>query len=125
MANRVQVLDKIARNLEQLGMSVSRGSQNEVVAEGLTMSYVDAEIQAPMGGVDGDVSPFLGIGVANPGKIQIKGDAATLTLIWTTEARLQILQQCSGHANDITVVSDSDAVLAELRGSADLLGLGM
>lgn len=128
MANKVQILDKIARNLEQLGMTVTRGSACEVVAQGLTVSYTDADIQSPMGGVDGDISPFLGIGVANPGQIKIKGDAGenTLAAIWTTSDKLQVLQQVAGHANDITVeAGDTATELAYLRGSADVLGLGM
>jgi hypothetical protein len=77
MAQKKQVLDKIARNLEVMGEQVSRGSASEVIVENgssdITISYVDPVISPSMlGGVDGSQSPFLGIGQGNPGKLTLR-----------------------------------------------------
>ncbi len=129
MANKEQVLDKIARNLDQLSIANVRASNGvDVVAGGITISYDDADIQKPLGGVDGDVSPFLGLGIGNPGKIKMKGDGGenSLAAIFDSEENLRILRVASGHANDIIVEEgDTSAELARLPGSSDLLGMGM
>lgn len=133
MANKKQVLDKIARNAAQMGLTVnSRGSANEVVIENgsndLTVSYVDASIQSPMGGVDGSSSPFLGIGIGNPGKIKIKSAISTndnMSDIIDSAVAAQVLAMCAWHANDILLENSDAAFSASLRGSADQIGLGM
>jgi hypothetical protein len=111
MANRVQILDKIERNCKQLGIVTSRSDAATLVAGGITITYVDASIQSPMGGVSDQVSPFLGIGIANPGKINFSINPTTLI-------HLQVLQVACGHANNIIIP------LGELQGSADLLNMG-
>jgi hypothetical protein len=129
MGNSQQILDKVSRNLDQLGISNSRAANGvNVIADSLVISYEDADIQAPVGGVSPDVSPYLGLGIGNPGQIKIKGDAGENTLadIWTSEARMRILRVCSGHANDIIVeAGDTTAELARMPGHQDLLGMGM
>lgn len=126
MANSVQILDKIARNLNQLGVSAVRGGSS-VTAGGLTVSYVSASVQSPMGGVDKDASPFLGIGVAAPGKLKIKGAAGenTLAAVLDTADAVNVLAVCSRLANNVQVeAGDSATVLVELAGHADLLMVG-
>lgn len=127
MANKKQVLDKISRNLEQLGIANSRGSANEVIIDNgsndITISYVDASIQAPMGGVDGNVSPFLGMGIAAPGSIQLAFQAATLAACLDTQKALQVLTVCAGHANDL-LIQPSSGGASRLRGNPDLLMMG-
>ena len=133
MANKKQVLDKIARNAEMLGLTVvSRGSANEVVIDNgsndLTVSYVDASIQSPMGGVDGSVSPFLGIGIGNPGKIKIKSASTAaddMSDILDSAIAAQVLAVCAWHANDILLENSDATFSASVRGSADQIGLGM
>lgn len=82
MANSVQILDKIQRNCQQRGIAVSRPSAELLIAAGIEISYeAAAELNAatsPMMGIDASVSPFLGIGVANPGKIVLDTDPASL-----------------------------------------------
>jgi hypothetical protein len=116
MANKIQILDKIQRNCEQRAISVSRTDAETLSAAGLTITYEDAEIQAPMGGVDDSINPYLGIGTANPGKIKIDGALDSL-------AKLRVVRIASGHANDIELVNSGieDGVL---EGHADLLGMG-
>lgn len=122
MANAVSILDKIERNCKQLGLTTSRTSSSILVAEGMTITYSAATIQAPMGGVDGSVTPFLGLGVANPGKIAIDLAAADLD----TRAKVQVLHVCAGHANSIVLSNAAtSAVNGEIQGHADLLGMGM
>lgn len=111
MANSVQILDKIQRNCEQRGLSVSRPSANLLVAAGIEISYQDAQIAAPMGGIDPSVSPFLGIGIANPGKIVLDTNPASL-------AEFQVLRIACGHANTVVIPA------GELPGHADLNGMG-
>lgn len=122
MANRRQVLDKISRNLDILGIAQSeRGAEGEVNVLDMEISYEDADIQKPEGGVDDSVNPFLGIGIGNPGVIKIKLTSGSLDSI----QKLQVLHVCSGHANDIEIVDSSvGGQNGRLRGHADLLGMG-
>lgn len=131
MAQKKQVLDKLARNLEIQGESVSRGSSGEVIVEDgsadITISYVNADISPSMlGGVDGTVSPFLGIGQGNPGKLTIRvASATTLALTFTSAKAVKSLAVCASMANSIQVLHDgSGAVLVEVRGSSDMIGMG-
>jgi len=122
MANDVQILDKIQRNCQQRGISVSRTSALELVAAGLTVVYEKADIQSPMGGIDGSISPFLGIGIANPGIIVVQ--KANLSM---SADELRMISLVSGFANDISIRTDkADAAteLARLEGQADLNGMG-
>jgi hypothetical protein len=122
MANAVQILDKIERNCKQLGLTTSRTSQDALVAEGMTISYTSAVIQSPMGGIDKAASPFLGIGIAAPGKIAIDLAAADLD----TRAKVQVLHVCAGHANSIVLSNAATSgVNGEIQGHADLHGMGM
>ena len=130
-------LDKIKRNLDILGISSTRNASDVTVENGsndLVITYVDADIQKPMGGVDDAVNPFLGIGVANPGKLQIEGagindagDASVSDLIDSSIAA-QVLVMVSGSANDVILKQANAGAGAdleeEIRGHADLLGMG-
>lgn len=111
MANKVQILDKIQRNCEVAGIAVSRTDAETLVAAGMTITYVDAVIEKPMGGIDDTASPFLGIGVANPGKINIDTDPSALD-------EYRVLRIVCGHANNVVIPS------GELEGHVDMLGMG-
>ena len=111
MANSVQILDKIQRNCQQRGIAVSRPSAQLLIAAGMEISYQAADIAAPMGGIDPSVSPFLGIGIANPGKIALDTDPASLD-------QLRVLRIVCGHANTVVIPA------GELEGHADLNGMG-
>jgi hypothetical protein len=129
MANGKQILAKIARDAAQLGLVVNSQSQSEINIENgandLKVSYVDASIDAPMGGVSPQASPFLGIGIANPGKIKIKGSAgATMALTMDSLTAMKVLALCAGFANNIQIRGSGDEDLGEIRGHADLIGMG-
>ena len=111
MANDVQILDKIQRNCETIGIAVSRTNAQSLVAAGMTITYSAAVIQAPMGGIDDTINPFLGIGVANPGKIVLDTNPATLV-------QLQVFHIVSGMANSIVLPA------GEIQGHVDMLGMG-
>lgn len=111
MANSVQILDKIQRNCQQRGIAVSRPSAELLVAAGIEISYSAAVIDSPMGGISDAAAPFLGIGTANPGKIVLDTDPASL-------AEFQVLRIACGHANTVVIPS------GELPGSSDLNGMG-
>jgi len=131
MAQSKQVLDKIARNLQILGESVSRGSNNEViVANGsndVTISYADASFSpAVVGGVDASASPYLGIGTGAPGKIRLRrAGAAALADVLEDAKSIKCFAVCAAFANNIVLRNAADtADLLEVRGHADLIGLG-
>jgi hypothetical protein len=130
MANSAAILHKLARNAKMLGMTVNSESQSAVVIENgsndLTISYVDASFSpAVVGGVDGTVSPFLGIGVGNPGKLKIKGAAgATWALTIDSLVAGKVLAMCAALANDIQISGSGDEDLGTIRGHSDIIGLG-
>lgn len=111
MANKIQILDKIQRNCDQRAIATSRTDAETLVAGGLTITYVDADIQAPMGGIDDSINPYLGIGTANPGQIKVAGAIASLE-------ELRVLRIVCGHANDV------ETDVGVLEGSVDLIGMG-
>lgn len=134
MANKSAILDKIVRNMGQRGYAsavVRSGDTVLVTKTGgdvLTVSYVDKSVQSPMGGVSAAASPFLGIGVAAPGALKIKGAAAetSIAAIFDTVEAIQLLNEMSGYANDIVIErGDNTTELARLRGHESVLGLGM
>lgn len=129
MGNSVQILAKIARDAAQLGLVVNSQSASQVVIENgsndLTISIQAASIASPMGGVDPSVSPYLGIGVGNPGKIAIKGAAATdIPSLLDSLVAAKVLALCAGFANSIVLQDSAAASLGEIRGHADLIGMG-
>ena len=131
MANKEQILDKVARNMKQRGYSAERVAETvEVEKTGgdkLTVSYVDAAVQSPMGGIDDTQSPFLGVGVAKPGQLKIKGAAGetSIALIMDTVESLALMHELSGYANDVVIEDgDSTTELARIQGHEHLIGLG-
>lgn len=132
MANRDQILDKLVRNLGQRGVTAVRSGATALVTKTggdvLTVSYVDKAIQSPMGGVSPAASPYLGIGVAAPGSLKVKGAAAetSIAAIFDTSEALALLAELAGFANDVVVErGDNTTELARIRGTADNLGMGM
>lgn len=126
-----QIMAKVARNCAQLGLTVNSNSGAAVVIENgsndLTVSYVAASIDLPMGGVSPASSPFLGIGVVNPGQLKLKsastaGDAITDVLDSVVAAK--VLTVLVGIGNDILLENSDATFSAVLRGNADLLGMG-
>ncbi len=138
MSNEISILNKIARNLERVGETVTRSGNDVVVENGandLTISYDAATIQSPEGGVSDACSPFLGIGIANPGKIRIEGadecncDCETVGTLLDTAIAARVFHVVSGHANHIILAKPNGGggcALAdvEILGSVDLVGLG-
>jgi hypothetical protein len=80
-----------------------------------------------MGGISPATSPYLGIGVAAPGSLKVKGAAAetTIAAVLDTVEALQVMAELTGFANDVIVESGaSTAELARIRGIADAQGMG-
>jgi len=133
MANSVEILDKIERNMKFRGLTsaIERvGTTVELTKTGgdvLVVSYVTKNLDGPMGGVDGSVSPFLGVGIAAPGSLKIKGAAGenTIAAIFDTTEALELLHEMSGFANDLIVEEgDTTDALIRMRGHESALGLG-
>ena len=124
----VQILDKIKRNLDSLGIAATRGATTiTVTTSNLVISYVDADINAPLGGVDSTITPFLGIGIASPGQIKMKGASGenTIAAIFTDEANLRVWSSLGNFANDkVLEEGDSTTQLALIEGHPDLVGMG-
>jgi hypothetical protein len=126
-----QIMAKVARNCTQLGLTVLSNSGAAVVIDNgsndLTVSYVAASIDLPMGGVSPASSPFLGIGVVAPGQLKLKSSstaADTIADVLDSVTAAKVLQVLAGFCNDI-VLENSDATFtATLRGNPDLLGMG-
>lgn len=126
-----QIMAKIARNCTQLGLTVNSNSGSAVVVENgsndLTISYVQPDILAPMGGVDPSVSPFLGVGTVNPGALKLKsaintnGDCRDVT---DGLVAAKVLKMLGGFANDLVLENSDASFSATLRGDVDLLGMG-
>lgn len=122
MANSKQILQKLARNAKMLGLTVNSESQSAVVIENgandITISYMDASMSPEVvGGINPSNSPYLGIGVGNPGKISISCADAALSA-----SGMKVLAMCASMANDIKV--SLNGVDTEIRGHSDLLGMG-
>lgn len=122
MANSKQILQKLARNAKMLGLTVNSESQTAVVIENgtndITIGYQDASFSpSVVGGVSDTASPFLGIGVGNPGKITITSADASLNA-----TGMKVLAMCAATANDLRVSLNS--VVTEIRGHSDIIGLG-
>lgn len=132
MANSAAILHKLARNAKMLGLTVNSESQSAVVIENgsndLTISYVDASFSpSVVGGVDSSVSPFLGIGVGNPGKIKIKSainTAGDMTDILNSAVAAKVLAMVAALANDIRLENSDASASADIRGHSDIIGLG-
>lgn len=132
MANSAAILHKLARNAKMLGLTVNSESQSAVVIENgsndLTISYVDASFSpSVVGGVDSSVSPFLGIGVGNPGKIKIKSainTAGDMTDILDSAVAAKVLAMVAALANDISLENSDASASADIRGHSDIIGLG-
>ena len=118
MGMEKQILDKIKRNLDILGISAVRGS-SDVVAEGLTITYSEVALDAsssPMRGIDDQSNPYLGIGNGGPGKIEIAGNSTALT----DAGKLQVFSVLCAFANDKKFLGDSEII----AGHSDLVGMG-
>jgi len=123
MANKQAILNKLQRDLEQLGLSPVR-SAYAVTLGNVIVRYLDNAMSGPMGGVSAANAPYLGLGAGNPGQIEISGllDAdAALTDIFVTESDLTVLRLCSQFANDIVVLAGDTASVALANGAGTQL----
>lgn len=130
MANSAAILHKLARNAKMLGLTVNSESQTAVVIENgsndITIGYANASFSpAVVGGVDSSVSPFLGIGVGNPGKVTLQSAAGTsVDTLLDTLVAAKVLAMCAALANDIQLLDNTGADLGSIRGHSDIIGLG-
>ena len=128
MGMKDQILDKIKRNLDVLGIAATRNTDDVTLdVDSRIISYVDSDIKKPMGGIDPQVSPFLGIGVANPGQLKMKGAGGqnTIAAIMTTEDTLRAWAVMGNFANDkVLEAGDTTSELARVEGQEDLQGMG-
>lgn len=123
-----QILDKIKRNLDILGIASTRGASDITIdASSRKISYEDADHALPLGGVDEDASPFLGIKHANPGKLKLKGAGGenSIAAIMADAETARVFAVMCAFANDKSIeAGDSATELALIEGHSDLLGMG-
>jgi hypothetical protein len=132
MANSAAILHKMARNAKMLGLTVNSESQTAVVIENgsndLTISYLNASFSpAVVGGVDSTVSPYLGIGVGNPGQVVLSSaTGTTVPTVLDTEIAAKVLGMLCALANDVIIATDATGAtaVARIRGQSDIIGLG-
>ena len=123
MGQNKAILEKIKRNLDILGISYADLGASIEVDGDWTIEYEDADIQMPMGGVDDGASPFLGIGIGNPGLIKITDSANALAAMIDSADKQRCFAMLCAFANDKLLV-DSGANERLIEGHVDLLGLG-
>ena len=128
MGMKEQILDKIKRNLDILGIAAKRNASDvELIASVRKISYVEADHALPLGGIDDSVSPFLGIKHANPGKLKLKGAAGenSIAAIMADAETLRAFNLMCGFANDKSIeAGDTATELALIEGHSDLIGMG-
>lgn len=125
-----QIMAKVARKAQQAGLTVSSQSASSVViansSNALTVSYVAPTITAPMGGVDPANSPYLGIGVANPGSLLMKSaisTAGTIADVLDGAVAARLFKVLATFANDL-VLQNSASFSLTIRGDVDNIGMG-
>jgi hypothetical protein len=127
MGQSQAILDKIKRNLDMLKIPATRQAASVTLSNSnRVISYVEHDMESPMGGVDGNVTPFLGLGKGSPGKIKLKGAAGenTVAAIVDDAETLRVLGVLGGFANSKLVEAANGTVLAEIEGHVDLLVMG-
>jgi len=136
MANSVQILNKIARAAEMAGLTVNSHTADAVViddgGDDILIKYQAADLAGPMGGVSDANSPYLGIGVANPGYIVFSANAVgndAIADIFATAAAMKAFAICCGFANDVAVMDGNEGVgtaaeLVRVKGIEDVIGVG-
>ena len=136
MANSVQILDKIARAAEMAGLTVNSHTATAVViddgANDILIKYQTADISSPMGGVSDASSPFLGIGIANPGYLVMSPNAVgdkTIAQVFVNATNVEVFSILCGFANDVSVHDGNEGVgtsaeLVRVAGLSDQIGLG-
>lgn len=128
MANITSIMNKIARNAQVLGYTVSAQGNDAfgnatvtITADtgSLTVYYLTAAIQLPQGGVSNTVSPYLGIGVANPGQLMLAASVSTagsMADIINGPISANIFASCAAFANDLIL---ADAAVVSGRSGTD------
>lgn len=134
MANITSISQKIARNAQILGYTVSAQGEDSfgnatvtITSDtgSLTVYYLTAEIQLPMGGVLNSVSPYLGIGVGNPGQLMLASSVSTngsMADIINGPISANIFAMLAGFANDI-ILANSDVVSGRSSTDSSIAGL--
>lgn len=125
------ILEKLARNADIAGLTVlSRSATSVVIDNGsndFTITLVDMTIGAPMGGIDPNNAPYLGIGVAAPCTIKMKSaisTAGTIADVLDSVIAAKVYRLCCGFANDVTLENASASFTSTIRGHVDIVGLG-
>jgi len=131
MANGVQILDKIERNMGQRGqaanltrtdadtITITGGANDLVITYDVKQSFPDPN---PMLGVDDSSSPYLGIGVAGAGSIRLESNGGTQAAMFDADDKLTAFAEAAAFAND--VVLESSGGDTRIAGQSDVLGLG-
>lgn len=118
MANSVQILAKIAHVAEAAGLTVVSLTADSLTIDGgatddVLIKYQEADLSSPMGGVSDAASPFLGIGVANPGYLVFSKATTgndTLASVLDSAESVQAFSICSGFANDISIQDGNEGI---------------
>lgn len=134
MANTTSITQKIARNAQILGYTVTTEGYDAfgnsfvtITADTGTLSvyYLTAQIQLPMGGVLNTVSPYLGIGVGNPGQLLLVASVSTtgsFADIVNGPISANLFAMCAGFANDL-VLADSATLAGRSGTDSSIAGL--
>jgi hypothetical protein len=130
--NPMFLFKKLARNFDMMGIAYTTDVNTYITVGSLKISYAPANIQQPMGGVDGTNSPFLGVGIQSPGFVSVY-DATpghdTVAEVITSETDLKVLSQVILLGNSVLLSgrnagNTADVLLARLQSNIDVLGAG-
>lgn len=140
--NSAQILNKIARNAQMLGLTINSNSGallniDDPTNPDIRITCELVTLQQPMAGIDGSASPFLGIGQAYPCVIRMAVGADDNDAADEVIADLQgamtinvynVLRIVCGFANNVKLVKENSGAgveyVLEMVGSVDVLGLG-
>jgi hypothetical protein len=80
-----------------------------------------------MGGIDSSVSPYLGIGISNPGAIKMTSAihaVGNIKDVIDGAIAAIIFHELCGFANNVILENDNASFSLTIQGHADLLNLG-
>lgn len=127
-----QVMDKIERDLSRLGFEFSRVSQQEIKVKNgsndLFISYQQHSLPSPKAGIDGTVTPFLGMKDAMPVTFKIKSSVATagsVKDVIDSDIAVRVLMLLTTFGNNLLLENSSGSFSKTFFPIVDHVGVGV
>lgn len=127
-----QVMDKIERDLTRLGFEILRVSQKEIKVKNgsndLVISYQSHSLPSPKAGIDGTVTPFLGMKDAMPVVFKIKSSIATsgsVKDVIDSDVAVRVLMLMTTFGNDLLLENSTGSFSKVFYPIVDHVGVGV